>query len=164
MVSLVLKLFVSSRPFKLEGVLCIYVLFFYEGQAENHLLYFFIWFKHTFDFYCFIIHDLLFVFFFHVITWLLSFYCQDYVSYAHVLSSLIPALNVLHRWSRLCWLHITSKIILFFTYLLEDEQELSLGMLIRCKRIYNFWCSMFVLHQLLYILSTLCGIFMIYLD
>jgi hypothetical protein len=24
------------------------------------------------------------------------------------------------------------------TYLLEDEQELSLGMLIRCKRIYNF--------------------------
>ena len=24
------------------------------------------------------------------------------------------------------------------TYLLEDEQELSLGMLIHCKRIYNF--------------------------
>jgi hypothetical protein len=31
MVSLVLKLFVSSRPFKLEGVLCIYVLLFHEG-------------------------------------------------------------------------------------------------------------------------------------
>jgi hypothetical protein len=30
---------------------------------------------------------------FHVITWLLSFYCQDYVFYSHVLSSLIPALN-----------------------------------------------------------------------
>ena len=30
------------------------------------------------------------------------------------------------------------KIILFITYLLEDEQELSLGMLIRVKHIYNF--------------------------
>ena len=27
-------------------------------------------------------------------------------------------------------------------YLLEDEQELSLGMLIHLQRIYNFWCSM----------------------
>jgi hypothetical protein len=40
MVSLVLKLFVSSRPLKLEGVLYIYVLLLHEGQAENHLLYF----------------------------------------------------------------------------------------------------------------------------
>jgi hypothetical protein len=35
LVSLVLKLFVSSRPFKLEGVLCIYVLLFHEGQAKK---------------------------------------------------------------------------------------------------------------------------------
>jgi hypothetical protein len=34
MVLLVFKLFVSSRPLKLEGV--IYVLLFHEGQAENH--------------------------------------------------------------------------------------------------------------------------------
>jgi hypothetical protein len=33
------------------------------------------------------------VFFFHVITWLLSFFYQDYIFHAHVLSSLIPALN-----------------------------------------------------------------------
>ena len=45
------------------------------------------------------------------------------------------------------WVHVTSKIIFVITYLLEDEQELSLGMLIRPKRIYNFWCSMLVLHQ-----------------
>jgi hypothetical protein len=38
MVSLVLKLFVSSRPLKLENVLCIYILLFHEGQAENYLL------------------------------------------------------------------------------------------------------------------------------
>ena len=30
------------------------------------------------------------------------------------------------------------KLSLFIIYLLEDEQELSLGMLIRLKRIYNF--------------------------
>src|SRR3954471_12472595 len=30
------------------------------------------------------------------------------------------------------------KLFLFITYLLEDEQELSLGMLIHCKCIYNF--------------------------
>jgi hypothetical protein len=64
MVSLVLKLFVSSRPFKLEGVLCIYVLLFHEGQAENHWLCFSIWFEDTFDFHYFIIHDLSFVFLF----------------------------------------------------------------------------------------------------
>jgi hypothetical protein len=32
--------------------------------------------------------------------------------------------------------------------------------LIRCKHIYYFWCSMLVLHQLLYILFTLHDIFM----
>jgi hypothetical protein len=64
MVSLVLKLFVSSRPFKLEGVLCIYVLLLHEGQAENPLLCFSIRFEHTFDIHCFIIHDLSFVFLF----------------------------------------------------------------------------------------------------
>jgi hypothetical protein len=41
MVLLVLKLFVSSRPLKLEGVLWIYVLLFHEGQAENHFDMFF---------------------------------------------------------------------------------------------------------------------------
>jgi hypothetical protein len=40
MVLLVLKLFVSSHPFKLEGVLCIYVLLLHEGQAKNHFAMF----------------------------------------------------------------------------------------------------------------------------
>jgi hypothetical protein len=40
---------------------------------------------------------------------------------------------------KIVMVHVTSKIISFvITYLLEDEQELSLGMLIRLKRIYNF--------------------------
>jgi hypothetical protein len=51
---------------------------------------------------------------FHVITWLLSFYHQDYFSYAHVLSSLIPALNALHRWSRLWWCMSPQKLFFYF--------------------------------------------------
>jgi hypothetical protein len=37
------------------------------------------------------------------------------------------------------------------------------GSVIRCKRIYNFWCSMLVLNQLLCVLFTLRGIFMHFL-
>ena len=49
----------------------------------------------------------------------------------------------------------------YFCYHLptRDEQELSLGMLIRCKRIYNFLCSMLVLHQFLYVLYALYDIY-----
>jgi hypothetical protein len=36
--------------------------------------------------------------------------------------------------------------------------------LIRCKRIYNFRCSMLVLHQLIYVLFTLRRIFMYFLE
>ena len=36
----------------------------------------------------------------------------------------------------------------FFIYLLEDEQELSLGMLIRLQRIYNFfYCSILLYYH-----------------
>jgi hypothetical protein len=36
--------------------------------------------------------------------------------------------------------------------------------MIRLKRIYNFWCSMLVLHHLLHVLFTLCGVFMQFLE
>jgi hypothetical protein len=51
---------------------------------------------------------------FHVITLLLSFYCQDHVFYAPILSSLILGLNALHRWLRLWWCMSPQK--LFFCY------------------------------------------------
>jgi hypothetical protein len=119
LVLLVLKLFVSSRPLKLEGVLCIYVLLFHEGQVEKHfaMSFYMIWthtwlsmFHYSWSFICVA---------FHVITWLLSFYCQDYVSYAHVLSTLNSALNALHRWSRLWWCMSPQK--LFFCYYLPTR-------------------------------------------
>jgi hypothetical protein len=59
-----------------------------------------------------------------------KFYCQDYIFYAHVSSTLISALNALHCLIKILLVHVTSKIYCFvITYLLEDEQELSLGML-----------------------------------
>jgi hypothetical protein len=48
---------------------------------------------------------------FHVITWLLSFYCQDYVFYAHVFSSFDPSTQCLHRWSRLWWSMSPQKLL-----------------------------------------------------
>jgi hypothetical protein len=90
LVSLILKLFLSSRPLRLEGVLCIYILLSHEGQAENHLLYFpydlntHLTFIVSFSWY--FIYVL-----FHVITWLLSFFYQDYIFHAHVLSSFDPS-------------------------------------------------------------------------
>jgi hypothetical protein len=61
MVLLVPKLFVSSHPLELEGVLCIYVLLIHEGQAEYHFAMFSLCSKQTSTFQCIIIHDLLFV-------------------------------------------------------------------------------------------------------
>ena len=47
----------------------------------------------------------------------------------------------------------------FIIYLLEDEQELSLGMLIRLRRIYIFYCSMPILYNFHILLATLYTIF-----
>jgi hypothetical protein len=59
--------------------------------------------------------------------------------HAYVLSSYDPSSQTLTYMIKIVMVHVTSKIISFvITYLLEDEQELSLGMLIRLKRIYNF--------------------------
>jgi hypothetical protein len=165
MVLLVLKLFVSSQPFEL--LRCPMHLCFATpwGTSWITLCYVFSMLKtnkwlsmhyYSWSFVCVT---------FHVVTWLLnsivriiSFMpCLEYFDLSLQCFALI--------WSRLCWLHVTSNIIIFVTtYLLEDEQELSLGMLIRYKCIYNFWCSMLVLHQLLYILFTLHGIFMHFLE
>src|ERR1041385_4059434 len=50
------------------------------------------------------------------------------------------------------WL-VTTEIMLVIIYLLEDERELSLGMLIRPKRIYNFFlihaCFVWLCHVFL---------------
>ena len=113
LVSLVLKLFVSSRPLKLWGVLCIYVLLSLKDKLKTFCMFFLMIWTHVW-LSLFHFHDLLFVFVCMFTTWLLSYYCQDYIFHAHVLSSLIPALNALLRWSRLWWCMSPQK--LFFCY------------------------------------------------
>ena len=56
------------------------------------------------------------------------------------------------------------KIIFVVVYVLEDEQELSLGMLIRLKRIYNF-CQFHALFMtLVHVLPTLSYLLQHFLD
>ena len=54
--------------------------------------------------------------------------------------------------------HVTTKIMLVIIYLLKDEQELTLGMLIRPKRIYNFCllhaCFVWLCHVLVELYYT----------
>jgi hypothetical protein len=84
MVFLVLKLFVSSRPLKLEGVLYIYVLLLHEGQAEYHFAMFFLYAQNkqmTFNALLLMIFCLCYFSCYNMVA---KFYCQDYIFYAHV--------------------------------------------------------------------------------
>jgi hypothetical protein len=78
LVLLVLKLFVSSRPLKLEGVLCIYVLLSMKDKLKTICMFFLMIWTHVW-LSLFHFHDILFVFICMFITWLLSSYCQDYI-------------------------------------------------------------------------------------
>jgi hypothetical protein len=113
LVSLVLKLFVSSRPLKLEGVLCIYVLLSHKGQAKNYL-YVFPYDLNT-HLTCIVLFSWPFVcVLFHVITWLLNFFNQDYIFHAHVLSSFDPSAQRLNIWS-LCRCMSPQKLFLLLS-------------------------------------------------
>jgi hypothetical protein len=129
MVSLVRKLFVSSHPLKLEGVLCIHVLLLIEGEAEYHFAMFFyrlethpwlLMHYYSWSFTCVT---------FHVITWLLSFIVK-----------ILPFMPMLEYFdlSTQCFTSFDQDCVgachlknycFVITYRLEDEQELSLGML-----------------------------------
>jgi hypothetical protein len=114
MVSLVLKLFVSSRPLKLEGVLCIYVLLFHNGQAENHLLCF------SYDLNTRLTFIVLLFMIFHLYTFL----CYNMVA-KYLLSRLCllcpcfkifdPSTQCFTYMIKIVMVHVTSKIILFLS-------------------------------------------------
>jgi hypothetical protein len=114
LVLLVLKLLVSSHPLKLEGVLCIYVLLSHEGQAENHLYVFPYDFNTRLTFIVSFSWSFICVLF-YVITWLLSFFYQDYIFHAHILSSFDPSTQRLHIWSRLRRFRSPQKLLFFFS-------------------------------------------------
>jgi hypothetical protein len=128
-VLLVLKLFVSRHPLTLEGVLCIYVLLLPEVQAEYRFAMFFYmleinnWLSlhyYSWSFVCVT---------FHVITWLLILLSRLYL--------LCPCLEYFDLNTQCFTLfdqdcvgacHLKNYCFVI-TYLLEDEEELSLGML-----------------------------------
>jgi hypothetical protein len=100
MVSLVLKLFVSSRPLNLKVSYAFMFCYSMRDKLKTICMFFLmIWthvwlslFHYSWSFVCVL---------FHVITWLLSFFYRDYIFHAHVLSSYDPSTQCLHRWSRL---------------------------------------------------------------
>jgi hypothetical protein len=127
MVLLVLKLFVSSRPLKLEGVQCIYVLLFHEGQAENHFAMFFYMVEthtrlsmhyYSWSFVCVT---------FHVITWLLSFIVKImcFMPMFRVLWSQHSMLYIV--WSRLCWCMSPPKLLFCYHLPTRGRAGVKLG-------------------------------------
>jgi hypothetical protein len=127
MVLLVFKLFVSSRPLKLEGVLCIYVLLIHEGQAKNHFAMFFYMLKthiwHSLHYYSWSFICVTF----HIITWLLSFIVK--------IMSFMPMFRVL--WShhsmlyivlsRLCWCMLPQKLLFCYHLPTRGRAGVKLG-------------------------------------
>jgi hypothetical protein len=119
-----------------------------------------LWFEHTLDFHCFIFMIFclcLFSCYNMVAKFLLSRLCLSCLCFKFFdLNS--QCFNCMIKF---VMVHVTSKIISFvITYLLEDEQELSLRMLIRLKRIYNFWWSMLVFTPFALCFVTLRDVFM----
>jgi hypothetical protein len=161
LVSLVLKLFVSSRPLKLEGVLCIYVLLFHEGQAEYHFAMFFYMVKtnnwlsmhyYSWSFICVT---------FHVITWLLSSIVKiiSFMPMFRVLSSQHSMLYIV--WSRLCLCMSPQKLLFCYHLPTRGRAGVKLGdawYVSNVSIIFDAPCLF--MNHLVCVLFTLCGIFM----
>jgi hypothetical protein len=82
-------------------------------------------------------------------------YCQDYVSCAHVLSTLISALNALHRWSRLWWCMSPQKLLFCYHLPTRGRAGVKLGDAWYVSNVYIIFdapclfytiCFMFCLH------------------
>jgi hypothetical protein len=127
MVLLGLKLFVSSRPLKLEGVLYIYVLLLHEGQAEYHFAMFFYmletntWLSMHYCSWSFVCDT------FYLIIWLLSFIVN--------IMSFMPMFRVLwsHHimlyivWTRLCWCMSPKKLLFCYHLPTRGRAGVKLG-------------------------------------
>jgi hypothetical protein len=89
-----------------------------------------------------------------------KFYCQDYVSYAHVLSSLIPSLNALLRWSRLWWCMSPQKLLFCYHLRTRGWVGLKLGdawyfsnisIIFYAPCLFYTICFMFCLHFVVFL-------------
>jgi hypothetical protein len=127
MVLLVLKLFVSSHPLKLESVICIYVLVLHEGQAGYH----FAMFSYMLE-----TNKWLSM---HFYSW--SFVCVTFHIITRLLSSIVKIISFkpIFRalWSRLCWCMSPQKLL--FCY------HISIIFDAPCLFIHHFLCVLFTL-------------------
>ena len=134
-----------------KGVLAF--MFCYLMDKLNTTLCFFYALDNHFTFHA--LYTLSFVWLLFMISaWFLSsLQCYIYHVYVIILWSQLYVLLQLFDQGCVIACHLKN----YFCYHLptRDEQELSLGMLIRCKRIYNFWCSMLVLLLFLHVLCEL---------
>jgi hypothetical protein len=83
-----------------------------------------------------------------------KFYCQDYVSYAHVLRTLISALNALHRWLRLWWCMSPQKLLFCYHLPTRGGAGVKLGDAWYVPNVsINFDAPCLFIHHLLCVLS-----------
>ena len=93
---------------------------------------------------------------------ILSFLCQyELLSWIFRIWIFIPQLRRITL--KLCQVALRIKNSVFTIYLLEDKQELSLGMLIRLQRIYNFWLFHAIILSVLDVLYALICYFILFL-
>jgi hypothetical protein len=117
--------------------------------------------KHTLDFHCLIILMIFCLCYFSCYNMVAKFYCQDYVSYAHVLSSLISALNALPRRSRLWWCMSPQKLFVCYHLPTRGWARVKLGdawYVSNVSIIFDVPC-LFILHllcDLLHFMAFLC--------
>ena len=119
---------------------------------------FFVMIKQTYQFQCIITHYRLFVLLI-MCNIVAKFTLVQIIFIMPFLSALILAYNAFKLWLIkfvLASCHLKNHFVI--TYLLEDEQELSLGILILCKHIYYFWWSMLVFYPTPYVfyMFSLC--------
>ena len=128
LVFLVLKIFASSHPMNFKGVLTFYVLLFHEGQAEYYLLCFLYARNKHINFNALLCRIFCLCYFsccnivakFTLLEFYLSCLCLDYFDLSLQFFYIMLIKIVLAS----C--HLKNYFVI--TYLLEDEQELSLGM------------------------------------
>jgi hypothetical protein len=92
---------------------------------------------------------------FYVITWLLSFFYQDYVFHAHVLSYFDPSIQCLLRWSRLWWCMSPQKLFFYYHLPTRGRAGVKLGdawyisnvsIIFDAPCLFHTICFMFCLH------------------
>jgi hypothetical protein len=133
------------------------------GTSWKPFVCFSIWFKHTFDFHCFIFmifHLCSFSCYNMVAKFLLSRLCLSCPCFKFFDLSTQCSTSLIQLW----WCMSPQK--LFFCYHLPTRgwAGVKLGDADTSQMYYNFWCSMLVFTPFALCFVTLCGIFMWFLE